>query len=60
LISSSAVTASSGWAFCPFRSMAALVVGGGQKLSHYRGQFEPPASLPSEFFARPVIGLTRP
>jgi hypothetical protein len=25
-------------------------VGGGQKLSHYRGQIEPPSSLPSELF----------
>jgi hypothetical protein len=27
-------------------------VGGGQKLSHYRGQFEPPASLPNGAMAR--------
>ena len=28
------------------------LVGGGQKLSHYRGQFEPPAWLPSEMVER--------
>jgi hypothetical protein len=38
----------------------AFGVGGGQKVSHYRGQFDPPLSLPIEFIARPVIGLTRP
>ena len=31
-------------------------VGGGQKLSHYRGQIEPPASLPSELFGSQLFG----
>ena len=36
------------------------VVGGGQKLSHYRGQCEAPASLPSEVFAWSALSLTCP
>ena len=37
---------------CRLRILSRLApcVGGGQKLSRYRGQIEPPASLPSELF----------
>ena len=50
-------TAGGQWEFTMFKdvrlpAMASLIkaVGGGQKLSRYRGQIEPPASLPSELF----------
>ncbi len=44
----------------PFIASAWVYDARGQELGHYRGQIEPPASLPSEFFAWPVLGLTRP
>ena len=36
--------------FQRLHAFLASIVGGGQKLSRYRGQIEPPASLPSELF----------